>query len=71
MRLAMVGLGRMGLNMAVRLRRGGHRVVGYDPFPKAVAQAARAGIRKRQHNPKCGATRAGQRDAARLRRGVY
>ncbi len=32
----MIGLGRMGANMAQRLVRGGHRVVGYDP-----AQAAR------------------------------
>src|ERR1700758_3848840 len=28
--LGMVGLGRMGGNMAERLRRGGHTVVGYD-----------------------------------------
>ena len=28
--LGMVGLGRMGGNMAERLRRGGHRVVGFD-----------------------------------------
>jgi 6-phosphogluconate dehydrogenase len=28
--LGMVGLGRMGANMAERLRRGGHSVVGYD-----------------------------------------
>src|SRR6476659_7143301 len=28
--LGMVGLGRMGCNMAERLRRGGHTVVGYD-----------------------------------------
>ena len=33
----MIGLGRMGANMAQRLTRGGHRVVGYDP-----ADAARA-----------------------------
>jgi 6-phosphogluconate dehydrogenase len=31
MELAMIGLGRMGANMAQRLMRGGHRVVGYDP----------------------------------------
>ncbi len=30
MRLGMVGLGRMGGNMAERLRRAGHEVVGYD-----------------------------------------
>ena len=29
-KLGMVGLGRMGGNMAERLRRGGHEVVGYD-----------------------------------------
>ena len=31
MKLGMVGLGKMGGNMAERLRRGGHEVVGYDP----------------------------------------
>lgn len=31
----MVGLGRMGANMAERLRRAGHRVVGYDLLPEA------------------------------------
>ncbi len=31
--LGMVGLGRMGGNMAERLRRGGHTVVGYDRDP--------------------------------------
>jgi 6-phosphogluconate dehydrogenase len=31
MDIAMIGLGRMGANMAQRLTRGGHRVVGYDP----------------------------------------
>jgi 6-phosphogluconate dehydrogenase len=36
MDIAMIGLGRMGANMAQRLLRGGHRVVGYDP-----AEAAR------------------------------
>ena len=32
MQIGMIGLGRMGANMAERLRRGGHEVVGYDPF---------------------------------------
>jgi 6-phosphogluconate dehydrogenase len=36
MELGMIGLGRMGANMAERLLRGGHRVVGYDPQPEAV-----------------------------------
>ena len=32
-KLGMVGLGRMGGNMAERLRRGGHEVVGFDRDP--------------------------------------
>ena len=39
MQLGMVGLGRMGANMAERLRRGGHDVMGYDRDPK-VSQVA-------------------------------
>jgi 6-phosphogluconate dehydrogenase len=35
MDIAMIGLGRMGANMAQRLLRGGHRVVGYDPAAAA------------------------------------
>ena len=31
MQLGMVGLGRMGANMAERLLRGGHKIVGFDP----------------------------------------
>ena len=34
MEIGMVGLGRMGGNMAERLRRGGHTVVGYDRSPE-------------------------------------
>ena len=45
MRLAMVGLGRMGLAMSVRLVRGGHEVLGTDPSEKALAAAARAKVR--------------------------
>jgi len=41
MDIAMIGLGRMGNNMAQRLQRGGHRVVGYDP-----AEAARTTLEK-------------------------
>jgi len=33
MQLGMVGLGRMGANMAERLRLGGHEVIGYDRNP--------------------------------------
>ena len=38
MKLAMVGLGRMGSGMSERLRRDGHEVIGYDRDP-AVTQA--------------------------------
>ncbi len=31
----MIGLGRMGANMTLRLMRGGHRVIGFDPRPEA------------------------------------
>ncbi|WP_130618972.1 phosphogluconate dehydrogenase (NAD(+)-dependent, decarboxylating) [Dyella amyloliquefaciens] len=35
MKLGMIGLGRMGANMAQRLMRGDHEVVGFDPEPAA------------------------------------
>ena len=35
MELGMIGLGRMGGNMAQRLMRGGHKVVGFDPNAEA------------------------------------
>lgn len=35
MKLGMIGLGRMGGNMATRLRNGGHEVVGYDRSPES------------------------------------
>ena len=35
MKLGIVGLGRMGANMAERLTRGGHQVIGFDPKPNA------------------------------------
>ena len=40
MQLGMIGLGRMGGNMAERLRRAGHEVVGYDPFSEATDVAS-------------------------------
>jgi len=45
MELAMVGLGKMGLNMAIRLLKGNHRVVAYDLGEKAVEAAEREGAR--------------------------
>jgi 6-phosphogluconate dehydrogenase len=43
MEIAMIGLGRMGANMAQRLMRGGHRVVGYDPAAPARAVLEKTG----------------------------
>jgi 6-phosphogluconate dehydrogenase len=43
MRIAMVGLGKMGLNMTRRLLRGGHEVVAADRSANAVREAAREG----------------------------
>ncbi len=43
MELGMVGLGRMGGNMAQRLLNGGHQVVTYDPIPQAVEATVREG----------------------------
>lgn len=43
MQVGMVGLGKMGGNMARRLLNGGHEVVGFDLDPQAVADVVRAG----------------------------
>ncbi len=40
MQLGMIGLGRMGANMAQRLQRGGHDVAGFDPSAQARERAA-------------------------------
>ena len=44
MNLGMVGLGKMGANMAQRLVRGGHRVVGFDFGAEERARAAALGV---------------------------
>jgi 6-phosphogluconate dehydrogenase len=43
MELAMIGLGKMGLNMATRLARGGHRVIGYARTTATVDEAIKMG----------------------------
>ncbi len=43
MQIGIVGLGRMGANMAERLTKGGHQVVGFDRSPQAVAAVAADG----------------------------
>jgi len=42
MELGMIGLGRMGANMSLRLQRAGHRVLGYDPSPDARRAAMKS-----------------------------
>jgi len=44
MDIAMIGLGKMGANMAERLHRGGHRVIGVDPGEGARDSAAMRGF---------------------------
>ncbi len=44
MQLGMIGLGRMGANMAQRLLRGGHSVAGFDPGVEARTRASDSGI---------------------------
>ncbi|HET9163863.1 MAG TPA: decarboxylating 6-phosphogluconate dehydrogenase [Solirubrobacterales bacterium] len=43
MELGIVGLGRMGANMARRLMRDGHRIVAYDVNPDAISELAGEG----------------------------
>ena len=43
MELGIVGLGRMGGNMAERLRQGGHKVVGFDFSAEAVKKLTESG----------------------------
>ncbi len=44
MELALIGLGKMGMNMAKRLMRGGHRVVGYARTKETVDNAVKEGV---------------------------
>jgi len=44
MNIGMIGLGRMGANMAARLVRGGHRVVAFDVSAEARRSAASQGM---------------------------
>ena len=43
MRIAMIGLGKMGANMTERLLKGGHEVVAFDLSAEALKQAASKG----------------------------
>jgi 6-phosphogluconate dehydrogenase len=52
MELGMIGLGRMGGNMAERLRQDGHTVVGYDRDPKISDVDTLAGLAERLTAPR-------------------
>jgi 6-phosphogluconate dehydrogenase len=43
MQLGMIGLGRMGANMVLRLMKGGHQCVAYDMSPASVQALAKQG----------------------------
>src|SRR3982074_137436 len=43
MEMGMVGLGRMGGNMVLRLRKRGHRMIAFDLSPEAVKRTAAEG----------------------------
>jgi len=43
MEVGMIGLGRMGLNMAIRLARGGHRVIGWNRSKEPVDNLVKEG----------------------------
>lgn len=43
MRMAMIGLGRMGMNMTRRLLQGGHEVAAYNRSPEKVDEIAKEG----------------------------
>jgi 6-phosphogluconate dehydrogenase len=45
MRIAMIGLGRMGANMVRRLQKGGHECVAYDRSREAVEAVSASGAR--------------------------
>ena len=43
MEIGLIGLGKMGFNMAERLRLGGHKVVGFDTAADVVAKFSATG----------------------------
>src|SRR4029453_11395253 len=44
MKLGMIGLGRMGLNMGVRMQRAGHKVIGSDRAAASLDHAREQGL---------------------------
>ena len=45
MQLGMIGLGRMGANMAIRLMRAGHECIAYDSHPETVRALVEKGAK--------------------------
>jgi len=45
MQIGMIGLGRMGMNMAMRLLRGRHKVVAYNRTPDRIKEIIKGGAR--------------------------
>ena len=56
MRLGMIGLGKMGGNMVLRLLDAGHEVVGYDRDPGAIARLVAEGAVRKQTKQAAGAS---------------
>ncbi|GII52195.1 6-phosphogluconate dehydrogenase [Planotetraspora thailandica] len=52
MQIGMIGLGKMGGNMAERLRRGGHEVIGYDRDPEVSDAASLEDLVERLQAPR-------------------
>ena len=44
MKIGFIGMGKMGSNMALRLLRDGHTVVGYDPDRDSMDKAVKSGV---------------------------
>ncbi|MGM9922463.1 MAG: NAD(P)-binding domain-containing protein, partial [Bhargavaea sp.] len=44
MKVAVIGLGKMGLNLALNMKDHGHEVIGYDPSDQASDLAEKEGI---------------------------
>ena len=45
MQLGMIGLGRMGANMATRLIKAGHECIAYDSHPEPVKELVKQGAK--------------------------
>ncbi len=43
--IGLIGLGKMGYNLALNLQKNGHHVIGYDSFEAARKQADASGIK--------------------------